>query len=165
MRVSGFLGDDVIKFAQFLILASLPVSRTSARQVTRRARVRDNASVDVTYTAILPGVDLSFGGDRQLLAWIFDQAINSESPVIPWSRASRRWRRHSRSSNSLPGIRPRSLRKRISAFPVFTSKQSTPHQTHSPTSLEYESSWRGVSESTLWTSRSRFWSVFSEQNE
>lgn len=88
MRVSGSLGDNVIKFAQFLILASLPVSRTSARQVTRRARVGDNAWVDVTYTAILPGVDLPFGGDRKLLAWIFDQAINSESPVIPWSRAS-----------------------------------------------------------------------------
>lgn len=43
MRVSGSLGDNVIKFEQFLILASLPVSRTTARQVTRRARVGDNA--------------------------------------------------------------------------------------------------------------------------
>lgn len=87
-RESGALGDEVIKYAQFLIVASLPVSRTSQRQLTRRARLGENTWIEVTYTAILPGVDLPFGADRKLLAWIFDQAIRSDSPTIPWSRAS-----------------------------------------------------------------------------
>ena len=88
LRERGTLGEEVIKYAQFLILGSLPVSRTTERQVTRRARLGDNTWVEVTYTAMLPGVDLPFGADRKLLAWIFDHAIRSDTAIIPWSRAS-----------------------------------------------------------------------------
>ena len=38
----------------------------------------------MTFSTGIPDVPLPFGSDRKLLAWVFDRAINSESPVIGW---------------------------------------------------------------------------------
>lgn len=87
-RKDGTLGDDYIKLAQAMIMCTLPYSQTEERQITRRARLGDGTYLSVTFNANLPGVQLPFGADRKLLAWIFDRAIRSDSPFIPWSSAS-----------------------------------------------------------------------------
>ena len=87
-RRDGTLGEDYIKLAQAMIMCSLPYSQTDKQRVTRRARLGDGTYLSVTFNANLPGVPLPFGADRKLLAWIFDRAIRSDSPFIPWSSAS-----------------------------------------------------------------------------
>ncbi len=87
-RKDGTLGDDYIKLAQAMIMCTLPYSQTEERQITRRARLGDGTYLSVTFNANLPGVQLPFGADRKLLAWIFDRAIRSDSPFITWSSAS-----------------------------------------------------------------------------
>ena len=87
-RKDGTLGDDYIKLAQAMIMCTLPYSQTEERQITRRARLGDGTYLSVTFNANLPGVQLPFGADRKLLAWIFDRAIRSDSPFIAWSSAS-----------------------------------------------------------------------------
>lgn len=87
-RHDGSLGEDYIKLAQAMIMCSLPYSRTDERQITRRARLGDGSYLSVTFSTITPQVEMPFGADRKLLAWIFDRAIRSESPFIPWSSAN-----------------------------------------------------------------------------
>lgn len=87
-RRDGSLGEEVIKLAQVLVLCSLPHSNTTDKQLTRRARLGDGTILEVTFTSMLPGVPLPYGKDRKLLAWIFDRAIRSETPFIPWRTAT-----------------------------------------------------------------------------
>lgn len=81
------MGDDYIKLAQFMILCTLPYSEQDSRQITRRARMGDGSYLEITFTALRAGVPLPFGADRKLLAWLFDRAIRSKSPFIPWQSA------------------------------------------------------------------------------
>ena len=87
-RHDGSLGDEVIKLAQVIVLCSLPHSNTGERQLTRRARLGDGTTLEVTFNAMLPDVPLPYGKDRKLLAWIFDRAIRSETAFIPWRTAT-----------------------------------------------------------------------------
>lgn len=86
-RNTGKLGEDYIKLAQVMLLCTLPYSRTSARQVSREARLPSGFPLRVTFLASKEGVDMPFGADRRLLAWLLDRAMRSESPFIPWNSA------------------------------------------------------------------------------
>ncbi len=81
-RNSGALGDEVIKMAQALILCTLPYRPTDERQVVRTARLSDGSTLRVTFTAGLTGVAMAYGNDRDLMAWLFDKAINSETAFV-----------------------------------------------------------------------------------
>ena len=87
-RHDGTLGDEVIRLAQAMILCSLPYSPTSETKITRKARLGDGSTLIVTFTAGDDGVAMPYGADRKLLAWIFDRAIRSNSPFIPWTSAN-----------------------------------------------------------------------------
>jgi hypothetical protein len=80
-RNTGRLGDEVLKIAQAMLLCTLPYSATSENHITRTARLGDGSTLTVTFSTGIPDVPLPFGSDRKLLAWVFDRAINSESPV------------------------------------------------------------------------------------
>ena len=86
-RNTGKLGDEVIKIAQAMLLCTLPYSATADNHITRTARLGDGSTLTVTFSTGIPDVPLPFGSDRKLLAWVFDRAINSESPVIAWESA------------------------------------------------------------------------------
>ena len=83
----GTLGDESIKLAQAMILCTLPYSATTETKITRQARLGDGTTLYVTFSAVLPDVAMPFGADRKLLAWIFDRAIRSNTPFIPWKSA------------------------------------------------------------------------------
>ena len=87
-RNTGKLGEEVIRIAQAMLLCTLPYSATVERSIERKARLGDGSTLYVTFTAGIRGVPLPFGADRKLLAWIFDRAIRSESPYIPWGSAT-----------------------------------------------------------------------------
>lgn len=87
-RNTGKLGDEVIKIAQAMILCTLPYRATDKNKITRSARLGDGSILYVTFTAGMRDVPLPFGADRKLLAWIFDRAISSNSPFIPWNSAA-----------------------------------------------------------------------------
>ncbi len=87
-RHDGTLGLDYIKLAQAMILCTLPYSEQTERKTTRRARLGDGSYLTVTFHALHEGVPLPYGADRKLLAWIFDRAIRSDSPFIPWDSAN-----------------------------------------------------------------------------
>ncbi len=78
-RDTGILGDEVIKMAQALILCTLPYRPTAERQVVRSARLSDGSTLRVTFTAGINGIDMAFGNDRHLMAWLFDKAI---TPIL-----------------------------------------------------------------------------------
>ena len=86
-RNTGKLGDEVIKIAQAMLLCTLPYSATTENHITRTARLGDGSTLTVTFSTGIKDVPLPFGSDRKLLAWVFDRAINSESPMIAWSSA------------------------------------------------------------------------------
>lgn len=86
-RNTGKLGDEVIKIAQAMLLCTLPYSATTENHITRTARLGDGSTLTVTFSTGIPDVPLPFGSDRKLLAWVFDRAINSESPMIAWESA------------------------------------------------------------------------------
>ena len=87
-RRDGSLGEEYIKLAQAMVMCALPYSPTDERQIVRRARLGADTFLEVTFTANLVGVQLPYGVDRKLLAWIFDRAIRSETPFIDWRTAS-----------------------------------------------------------------------------
>ena len=60
-----------------LLLCPLPFAPTSARSVTRIARVGRAARLTVTLTALGDHLPLPFGADRTLLAWIQTLAFSS----------------------------------------------------------------------------------------
>ena len=86
-RNTGKLGDEVIKIAQAMLLCTLPYSATTENHITRTARLGDGSTLTVTFSTGIADVPLPFGSDRKLLAWVFDRAINSESPMIAWESA------------------------------------------------------------------------------
>lgn len=86
-RNTGKLGDEVIKIAQAMLLCTLPYSATTENHISRTARLGDGSTLTVTFSTGISDVPLPFGSDRKLLAWVFDRAINSESPMIAWESA------------------------------------------------------------------------------
>ena len=89
-RDAGTLGAEVIKMAQVLIRATIPYSKTQEEEVTTITTLADGSKLTVTLVATdrKKGVLLPFGADRQLLAWLFDRAIRSDSPYISLESAS-----------------------------------------------------------------------------
>ncbi len=87
-RDTGVLGDEVIKMAQALILCTLPYRPTIDRQIVRSARLSDGSTLRVTFTAGINGIDMPFGNDRHLMAWLFDKAINSDTSFVTMKSAS-----------------------------------------------------------------------------
>ena len=87
-RDSGALGDEVFKLAQAMILCTLPYRPTAEVKITRRARLGDGSTLLVTFMAARDGVPKAYGSDRKLLTWMFDKAIQSDSPFVPWTKAT-----------------------------------------------------------------------------
>ncbi len=109
-RDTGALGDEVIKMAQALILCTLPYRPTDDRQVFRTARLSDGSTLKVTFTAGLTGVSLAFGNDRTLMAWLFDKAINSDTPFVTIKNAGEYFRDTGKTRN---GKRVKELAERL----------------------------------------------------
>ncbi len=109
-RNTGKLGDEVIKIAQAMLLCTLPYSATTEQHITRKARLGDGSTLTVTFSTGIPGVPLPFGADRKLLAWVFDRAINSESPMIAWESA---WEYQKEMGLKRSGKNNRDLRERF----------------------------------------------------
>jgi hypothetical protein len=110
-RDTGALGDEVIKMAQALILCTLPYRPTEERQVVRSARLSDGSTLRVTFTAGINGIDMAFGNDRHLMAWLFDKAINSDTAFVTIKSASDYLRETGKSRN---GDRVKELAARLS---------------------------------------------------
>lgn len=110
-RDSGALGDEVIKMAQALILCTLPYRPTADRQVVRAARLSDGSTLRVTFTAGINGIDMPYGNDRHLMAWLFDKAINSDTAFVTIRSASDYLRESGKSRN---GDRVKELAARLS---------------------------------------------------
>jgi Plasmid encoded RepA protein len=110
-RNSGALGDEVIKMAQALILCTLPYRPTAERQVVRTARLSDGSTLRVTFTAGINGVDMPYGNDRHLMAWLFDKAINSDTAFVTIKSASDYLRETGKARN---GDRVKELAGRLS---------------------------------------------------
>jgi Plasmid encoded RepA protein len=87
-RNSGSLGDEVFKLAQAMILCTLPYRPTTEVKITRKARLGDGSTLIVTFMAARDGVPMAYGSDRKLLTWMFDKAIQSDSPFVPWKKAT-----------------------------------------------------------------------------
>ncbi len=87
-RDSGALGDEVFKLAQAMILCTLPYRPTAEVKVTRKARLGDGSTLIVTFIAARDGIPMAFGSDRKLLTWMFDKAIQCDSPFVPWNKAA-----------------------------------------------------------------------------
>jgi hypothetical protein len=109
-RDTGALGEEVIKMAQALILCTLPYRPTSERQVVRSARLSDGSTLRVTFTAGINGIDMAFGNDRHLMAWLFDKAINSDTAFVTIKSASDYLRETGKSRN---GDRVKELAARL----------------------------------------------------
>ncbi len=67
--------SDLLIQAKGLMLCTLPLKRTAATRLKRRARIGQSAEILVTFTAVDPRVALPFGADRALLAWIQTRAF------------------------------------------------------------------------------------------
>jgi hypothetical protein len=91
-RDSGVLGEEIIKLAQALILCTLPYRPTKERQIVRTARLSDGSKLTVTFSAALNDIEMPFGADRDLMAWLFDKAINSETSFVPIRSANEYFR-------------------------------------------------------------------------
>ena len=87
-RDTGNLGDEVFKLAQAMILCTLPYRPTAEVKITRKARLGDGSTLIVTFMAARDGVPMAYGSDRKLLTWMFDKAIQSDSPFVPWRTAT-----------------------------------------------------------------------------
>ena len=110
-RDTGVLGDEVIKMAQALILCTLPYRPTIDRQIVRSARLSDGSTLRVTFTAGINGIDMPFGNDRHLMAWLFDKAINSDTAFVTIRSASDYLKETGKSRN---GDRVKELAARLS---------------------------------------------------
>jgi|ERR1035437_1055130 hypothetical protein len=109
-RDSGMLGEEIIKLAQALILCTLPYRPTKERQIVRTARLSDGSKLTVTFSAALNDIEMPFGADRDLMAWLFDKAINSETSFVP-IRSANEYFRETRKSRS--GDRVKDLASRL----------------------------------------------------
>ncbi len=127
-----------------MLLCTLPYSTTSENHITRTARLGDGSTLTVTFSTGIPEVPLPFGSDRKLLAWVFDRAINSESPVIGWESAweyqkelglkrSGKNNRYLRARfHRISGLNINIERKDASGIAARTFPSSTPTTCHRP---------------------------------
>lgn len=81
-RDTGILGDEVIKYAQIMILSALPYRPTKERQFVRTARLSDGSTLRITFTAGVNGIDMPFGNDQDCLVWLLNAAIKSDNPFV-----------------------------------------------------------------------------------
>ena len=65
---------ELLVQAKGLILCTLPLRRTAATRLIRRARIGESDEVRVTFAAVDPRIPLPFGADRAVLAWIQTRA-------------------------------------------------------------------------------------------
>ncbi len=68
--------------AKGLLLCTLPLQRTAATRLQRRARIGRRDELRVTFTAVDPRIPLPFGADRALLAWIQTRAFRDGTIVF-----------------------------------------------------------------------------------
>ena len=119
------LGDEYIKLAQAMILCSLPLSSTNETKITRRARMGDGSTLSVTFTASADGIAMPFGADRQLLFWLLDRAIRSDSRFIPWSSAAEFRNEVGMSKSGRTNKQIRERFARISGLVISISRRDT----------------------------------------
>jgi len=86
LRDEGWAGGFAL-IAQSVILAGLPLRRTSEKQITREARLGDGSVLSVTFTAARKETPLPYGADVTLLYFLLDRAISAESAIFEWRYA------------------------------------------------------------------------------
>ncbi len=79
---------DILQLAQIFVFCSLPYRPTEERQVSHTARLGDGSTVEVVFTAMVPGVSIAYGNDRSLLYWLVDKAIREGTSFVSWEHAS-----------------------------------------------------------------------------
>ena len=67
--------SELLVQAKGLLLCTLPLRRTAATRLHRRARIGERDEILVTFAAVDPRIALPFGADRALLAWIQTRAF------------------------------------------------------------------------------------------
>ncbi len=67
--------SELLVQAKGLLLCTLPLKRTSATRLHRRAKIGERDELFVTFAAVDPRIALPFGADRGLLAWIQTRAF------------------------------------------------------------------------------------------
>ncbi len=67
--------SELLIQAKGLMLCTLPLKRTRATRLRRRARIGEHDEILVTFAAVDPMIGLPFGADRALLAWIQTRAF------------------------------------------------------------------------------------------
>jgi hypothetical protein len=82
--LTGKLAEESVHMAKVMLLCTLPYSRPKVRQLGRTARLGDGSTLQVTFTAGIEGVELPFGSDARLLAWLLHRSFEIDSPLIPW---------------------------------------------------------------------------------
>jgi hypothetical protein len=129
-RDTGVLGEEIIKLAQALILCTLPYRPTKDRQIVRSARLSDGSKLTVTFTAALNNVEIPYGADRDLMAWLFDKAINSDTSFVPIRSANEYLRETGKSRN---GDRVKELAERLRRLSGLVIGIERPRETSSQT--------------------------------
>ena len=67
--------SELMVQAKGLLLYTLPLLRTSATRLQRKARIGESDEILVTFASVNPQVALPFGADRAVLAWIQTRAF------------------------------------------------------------------------------------------
>jgi hypothetical protein len=76
---------ETLAHARALALAGLPRNRTKARQVTQLCKIGKSDWLAVTYTAMVPGVDLAFGADLLAIIAIVDRVHRTGQSRLEFS--------------------------------------------------------------------------------
>jgi hypothetical protein len=100
---------EVIVTAQFLIFMGLPYRSTTERVIRKSTRMGDGSQIVVTFTAMNEGVGLPFGSDVNMLHWMINRAIQTESPFVSWETAQEylTWMNLSKGGRTLKELRAR----------------------------------------------------------
>lgn len=109
-RDTGVLGNEVFKYAQIMILSSLPYRPTKERQFVRSVRLSDGSVLRITFTASITGIEMPFGNDQDCLAWLLDGAIRNDDRFVPIKNAAQYFRDTGKKQN---GDRTKELAARL----------------------------------------------------
>lgn len=88
-RDDATIGVDFARLAQFAILCALPYSKSKDKFYTRQSRLSNGSTLKVTFSVTSEDGVLPYGADRQLFRWLFNEALERDSPIIPWDNGAK----------------------------------------------------------------------------
>lgn len=115
---------EIIRTAQILVLLGLPTRPVKDRQITKYSRLGDGSRITVTFTAVNEGVIIPYGADTNLLHWMINRSINTQSPFVSWNAALEylKFANMSRSGRNMYLLRERV--KRIAGLAVSIQRKN-----------------------------------------